>query len=683
MGILNFWRGESKSNHVAKSQDYVTMVMHELFHGGSIQAGSYDSMAKNGYQKNGTVFNAARQIALSAGSVPWALFEKNSEVRQRVDDHPLIDLWRRPNEYTGLARFVEEIFLYLHIAGEAFISTSQEGIGPETFETSRGTPDSLILLRPNKVKFKGDSPVGDILWEAPNGKKRVIPRSEVLHLKFFHPTDDLRGLSPIEVASLSIEQSNMAKRWNKSLLSKAGRPGGILRSAAQVPESIKNNIIDRFNADIGGAGKAGDTIFLSGDVSWEKSSLSPEEASWIEGQKMSLRDISVTEGAPSQLNGDNESTTFSNYQEARKALYQERVLPLLTWLRDEVNVWLTPRFGDKVFLDILKKEIDALQEDRSKEWRRLETATWMTVNEKRSSVGLQPVSDPRADTPIRLLEHAEEGPSVEEIDLQRSSDRRVVKAFNLSDQKEIEWHWKQIEEERDSLLPMVSAIIGKQFLAEYDDLVDQIVSSQDMISVSENLEGFLIAHEGDAKKSLEEIYALVALSFGASTMDRLPSRITAEDFVLSKVRQDAALYMEEVAPFKVRKLHETTSKRVKAALIKASEEGRSFGEVTRMIKAEFTDPSRLSAIARTETRAASNLGAQRAAAHSGFDAKKQWITELDNRVRDKHAAAHGQERPLEEPYEVGGELLQFPGDATYASASNIVNCRCTESYIIE
>jgi hypothetical protein len=54
-----------------------------------------------------------------------------------------------------------------------------------------------------------------------------------------------------------------------------------------------------------------------------------------------------------------------------------------------------------------------------------------------------------------------------------------------------------------------------------------------------------------------------------------------------------------------------------------------------------------------------------------------WNSLLDGRERPAHHAAHGQTRPVDEPFEVGGELLRFPGDSSLgASVGNTINCRC-------
>lgn len=60
---------------------------------------------------------------------------------------------------------------------------------------------------------------------------------------------------------------------------------------------------------------------------------------------------------------------------------------------------------------------------------------------------------------------------------------------------------------------------------------------------------------------------------------------------------------------------------------------------------------------------------------------KQWMTVGDSRVRAAHAAAHGQTKPIDQPFIVGGEKLMYPGDMTLgASIENVANCRCNVRY---
>lgn len=63
---------------------------------------------------------------------------------------------------------------------------------------------------------------------------------------------------------------------------------------------------------------------------------------------------------------------------------------------------------------------------------------------------------------------------------------------------------------------------------------------------------------------------------------------------------------------------------------------------------------------------------------------KTWNSLMDGRERPAHHEAHGQTRRVEESFEVGGEELRFPGDASRgASLGNLINCRCFCTYAPE
>jgi SPP1 gp7 family putative phage head morphogenesis protein len=81
-------------------------------------------------------------------------------------------------------------------------------------------------------------------------------------------------------------------------------------------------------------------------------------------------------------------------------------------------------------------------------------------------------------------------------------------------------------------------------------------------------------------------------------------------------------------------------------------------------------------IARTETAPAFNYATTEAWTESEIVGEKEWLTAKDDEVRPHHVEADGQVVRLEDPFEVDGESLDFPGDPN-GSPENIINCRCT------
>lgn len=82
-------------------------------------------------------------------------------------------------------------------------------------------------------------------------------------------------------------------------------------------------------------------------------------------------------------------------------------------------------------------------------------------------------------------------------------------------------------------------------------------------------------------------------------------------------------------------------------------------------------------MSRTEATQALNSGSLAAAIDQqdqmGVPWVKTWISVLDDRVRATHRHTHGQSKPLNEPFLVGGFRLQFPGDPR-GPAGEVINC---------
>lgn len=115
----------------------------------------------------------------------------------------------------------------------------------------------------------------------------------------------------------------------------------------------------------------------------------------------------------------------------------------------------------------------------------------------------------------------------------------------------------------------------------------------------------------------------------------------------------------------------TLSKRVDAVL--------SAGETWR---------NRARVVARTEVIGANNAGARDAARiHAGILGAdtavvvKEWLATSDERTRETHAAADGQQVVgIDTPFLVGGYALTQPGDPS-GPAREVIQCRCTTLYL--
>jgi hypothetical protein len=180
---------------------------------------------------------------------------------------------------------------------------------------------------------------------------------------------------------------------------------------------------------------------------------------------------------------------------------------------------------------------------------------------------------------------------------------------------------------------------------------------------------------------LKDIYTRVGLRFARATHNGLLKQ-KAE---FSEAAFDAIIadYLDDVGAENVVGITQTTQNILIRIVEEGIEEGLSVQEMERSIRGRVAPlyKNRALTIARTETIAASNFGSISGARMTGLDLIKEWITTNDSRTRDNHFFVGGQKRDNDELFNVGGDLLDYPLDASHgASASNIVNCRCTLGY---
>lgn len=351
----------------------------------------YDTFAEEGYRNNVVVYRAVNEVSRGLAAIPWRLFQRNDTA---IATHPLLQLLARPNPAMGRGEFFEAVVGFLLIAGNSFI----EAVGPDG-----AAPKELFPLRPDRVTvLKSDTGLPGGYRYKVGAAERTWPvdpvngRSAVRHVRLFHPLDDWYGLSPIAAAALAIDQRNEADKWNLRLLQNQARPSGALLfrpgegSGALDPEQYAR-LKEQIEAQFTGAANAGRPMLLEGGLDWKEMSLSPRDLDWLQSKHATSRDIALAFGVPPQLLGIPGDNTYSNYQEARLALWEETIVPLAWHLRDELNAWLTPMFDDGLRLDLDLDMIPALMLRRERRWRMLKAAAFLTVNEKRAALGCGPL----------------------------------------------------------------------------------------------------------------------------------------------------------------------------------------------------------------------------------------------------------------------------------------------------
>jgi len=348
--------------------------------------------ADEGYRRNVIAHRCITMITTAAASVPWMLTEQRARTSRILDHHMLLALLNNPNPLQGGTELCEALYGHRLIGGNAYL----HAIGPKG-----ESPLELHVLRPDRVsviagaggipkayRYTVDGRAMDIMVDPISGQSRV------LHLKTFHPLDDWYGLSPMEAASYSIDQHNQCGAWNQALLQNGARPSGALMVKAgdgnpgTLSESQYGRLKQQLDDQFSGAPNAGRPLLLEGGLEWKEMSLSPRDMDFISIKHSSARDIALAFGVPPQLLGIPGDNTYANLQEARLALWEQTILPLLQNVTDALNNWLVPMFDSSLKLSLNQDAIPILAAKRDAYWERISKASFLTDDEKRKMLGI-------------------------------------------------------------------------------------------------------------------------------------------------------------------------------------------------------------------------------------------------------------------------------------------------------
>lgn len=136
-------------------------------------------------------------------------------------------------------------------------------------------------------------------------------------------------------------------------------------------------------------------------------------------------------------------------------------------------------------------------------------------------------------------------------------------------------------------------------------------------------------------------------------------------------------YLSTVTATQIVRVSDQTREQVRQAVEIAQREGLGPAATARLIR----ERSRIIGAARALTIARTEVGMVASGANeASLDAltiqrRKRWVAALGERTRDTHRAADGQERAVNEAFDVGNAKLMRPLDPN-GPPGEIINCRC-------
>ncbi len=371
------------------------------------------------YREQVWVQRCINLLASSVASVPLKLVKLEDDKKEEVKTHPILTLLSDVNPLNMNASDLwKATIIDLKVYGNAYWYLERKG-GSE--------PKEIYRLYPAGMQIKNSENVGEYIngyrYATNNPKAPFIDYSvkDIIHFKYFNPTNEFYGLSPLSSIRGAISADLYAEAWNKYFFKNVTRLDGVFIFKEGLDPDVRERVKKELEAHFKGTKKHGQTPVIEADMEYKQLSTIPKDAEWSQLRTMSREAICSALGVPPVLVVATDASSYATAFEQKKSLWHETIIPEVQYLYEVLNWSLLPQFAKSEGLRIEPDytNIIALQEEASNAYARLFQATgvpFLTREEARQSLGYSSVPKEGAlFEPLNMVNNEPKTDNLDEI----------------------------------------------------------------------------------------------------------------------------------------------------------------------------------------------------------------------------------------------------------------------------
>ena len=627
-----------------------------------------------------------------------------------------VDLFNRPHPTMDRELFWEMAVTWNCLRGEFFILPLDAADGAVDLKQSKARVQRMLTLSPDRFwhlvqgyELTAWRYTGSPLM-APLASEMLFP-GEVIHSRSPNPYIYWRGLSPLSVALTPAQTDFAGEQFQKGLWLNNADTGVIVTTDQQATPEQQAAIIAALRERKRKAGTPDRPLFLFGGAKVDKPTLSMMDMQFLETRKFLRQEIFAIFKVPEMLAGftqDLNDGGAGGSLDAQKSSFIESTIGALAKRLETAVAPIVQTFGPDL---VGWFDIDSLPIMQAARRSRIDVATkafalGYTRNEINQMLDLGYPEDETGDKrylPFNLQEigaeselpgeneQTEPAPDDEGKDIIGGA-RKFLSTLNsptINQRKpaiDVVQLWKKHIASRRAAVAMFQSKTNKVLLKFRQKALNKLNEVH-----LEKSAGRL----GEIKGLVDIIFSHLAFSDALGHELTPPMKSTlqsAADELLAEVSHDDPW---EYPPKAVTEYITGRTQRIKGVggvvrdqLNTSLEEGIVNGETHQQladrVKVVFNNLTAGEAkrVAMTEVNVAYNTARHEAMDSAGIE-YKAWLSSHGPHVRPAHAEAEevylNEPIPLDQPFEVGGDQLMFPGDDSLgADLGNIINCQCVQ-----
>lgn len=320
--------------------------------------GSFNEDYQDLYRHHIWVFAAVNAIIRNVAMVPLVFQTKEGPIDPN-SNHPFIKLFEKPNRWQGFGQFMESMIGWWHVNGECMIVMRRNSFKDIPIEMAAvdGTPFQPVLNDAGRL----------IGWQMEGGDGEPIPFAlhEVIHLKFWDPENEWRGLSPISAALAGLKQDFLASQYNNEFFRNSGIPGGVIEMDDNLTTEEFNELVRQYDDRHGGVNNAHKMLILEGGMKFKSNVSTQKDIEFLKQKQWTRDEILAAFGVPKMEVGIiEEGANLAVIKMQSREFWQKNLIPklnLISWL-----LWaelFSNINNGQVWAEFDLSEVQAIQDD--------------------------------------------------------------------------------------------------------------------------------------------------------------------------------------------------------------------------------------------------------------------------------------------------------------------------------
>jgi HK97 family phage portal protein len=367
-----------------------------------------DSYIKYGYQGNIDVYSIIRRYITMSTQARLCLYQRQKDGSSiEVFGHPLNDFLIMANPGMTMEQFREAYTVYMLSVGNVFWYKPVLDSG-----INKGKSTQIYALPSNDVEVLSESHsiiTPEIIYKL-EGSSEPLNSQEVFHSKYFNPfffaTPTLYGQSPLQAAAMVLAKQNSSESTQAKQFDNQGPAYLMYRDSTDSWNTMSDPQKAALEKEINGLakkGKQGGGIVLKDKFGVIKLGISAADLNLLETSKEGRRALCNIYSLPSVLFNDNESATYNNVIEARKAAWTDALIPHNNRFANDMTqflIWPVEEYKSQgYYFHVDYSGVEELQSGLK------DKVAWMlqarlTANEIREELGYSKIDKPEMDEPI-------------------------------------------------------------------------------------------------------------------------------------------------------------------------------------------------------------------------------------------------------------------------------------------